>query len=145
MGDDRRKLISRFSLIAGVIALAIVVSALFFLLRSGNPPLAMGDVEGVWRAEGGEKAQVLIRMDGTADLTDVPDGCPSGGAGYYSGPANWAFDTVLDESPGVRFSYELPDTSEGCSVYFSVPRPGEAFFIEDRKEVNYVRDSGSSN
>ncbi|WP_145953709.1 MULTISPECIES: hypothetical protein [Streptomyces] len=143
MGDRRRKFILGWSLIAGVIVLAVVSGALFFLLRSSNPPLAMSDVEGVWRAEGGEKARVLIRVDGTADLADVPDGCLPGGGGHYSGPANWEFDTVLDESPGVRFTYERPDASE-CSVYFAVPKPGEGYFIEDREEVNYVRDSGGS-
>ena len=144
MSNNRSRLFSRFSVIASVIAAALTAGALVLLLKPSSPPLDIDDVEGVWRVEGDEKVQALIRADGTAELANVPDGCPSNGGGYYSGPARWAFDTVLDESPGVRFKYKVPNVTEECSIHFSVVEPGEAFFIEDRNPANYVRNSGGS-
>ncbi|MFJ9434813.1 hypothetical protein ACIRQY_34925 [Streptomyces sp. NPDC101490] len=138
-----RKFTFRASLVAAVTVVAAAI-ALISSIRSNTPALESEDVEGVWRAEGIQRSHVSIRADGTAELNNAPGGCRLGGGGGYSGPAKWVFDTVPDESPGVRFNYQPSGTSEVCSIYFSIPKADRAYFIEDQDLVNYVRDGGGS-
>lgn len=137
-----RKLFRRFSrpsVIGGVAAAVIAVVGVFaFIEVSGRPPLGVGDVEGVWRGDGGESASVSIRRDGTASLYNVPEPCPPSEGGYYSGSASWEFYTVPDESPGILFRF--PGEPKECRLSFSVIEKGSGFFTEDTNNVGYVRD-----
>lgn len=130
---------SRPSFFMGLVAATVAMSGVFVLIRvSSSTPLGVGDVEGVWRGESGERVSVLIREDGTATLQNVPEPCPSKAGGYYSGPAVWEFHTVPDESPGVLFRF--PDTLEECTLSFSIVKAGGGFFTEDQNSIGYVRD-----
>ncbi|GGY65634.1 hypothetical protein GCM10010363_53620 [Streptomyces omiyaensis] len=138
MRSNRRKKLLRFSAFIGTIVAAM--GAYFAFLVPARPPLDVGDVAGNWRAEGNDRvSSVSIKGDGTAVFVNAPDVCPPHDGEYYSGPAEWDFYTVPDESPGVLFRF--PGMSDGCTLSFSLIGPEEAFFTEDPKSIGYLRGS----
>ncbi|MFB7609956.1 hypothetical protein [Streptomyces gardneri] len=146
MTDTARALLRVVGVLAVVVA-AVVGIGLYeiFKVRDYMVPIGVADVEGAWIAEEGNDARLVVREDGTAELT------PEAQANVCGWPAGrdtrviravWTFGDIDDPRLiHLELKYPDPDTAYPCYFDLHVDPDGQAGALGDGRGpyTAYVR------
>lgn len=126
--DDRTRTQLLVASLVGVAVAAVLASFVYGIAVPGTPGngLHVADVEGAWTAEGDSRARLLIRADGSAEVTG--EGQVKGCAALMWGDgrtaeATWVFGDT-DDPRTVHLRLPGPDTASGCSFDLVVDDSG---------------------
>ncbi|MEU3481175.1 hypothetical protein ACI2LO_11460 [Streptomyces sp. NPDC033754] len=136
MTDGARALFRVAGVLAVVVAAAVGIGLYeIFKIRDYMVPIGVADVEGAWTAEEGGDARLVVRGDGTAELTSAAQadvcGWPAGRDTRVIRAA-WTFGDIDDPRLiHLELKYPDPDTAYPCYFDLYVDPDGQAGVIGD--------------
>ncbi|MFE1548196.1 hypothetical protein [Streptomyces sp. NPDC058718] len=144
MTDEARAMLRVAGVLAVVVA-TVVGSGLYeiFKVRDHMVPIDVADVEGTWIAEDHGDARLVVRGDGTAELTREAQAEACGwppGRDTRAIRATWTFGDV-DEPRLIHLElkYPDPDTAYPCYFDLDIDPNGQAGILGDGSYTAYVR------
>ncbi|MFD6891297.1 hypothetical protein [Streptomyces sp. NPDC059957] len=140
LSDSKREFLVVGGLLLLVIGalLGIIVHGLATQDDDDQVPLHVADVEGTWTSEDGTGARLLIRADGSVDVSKEAQ---IGGCGAPMWPdgrtvrAKWAFGDA-DDPRMVNLELRGPEAADACTFDFTVADEGNR---TDDQWRTYVR------
>ncbi|MFE4619934.1 hypothetical protein ACFRJ7_27910 [Streptomyces sp. NPDC056747] len=127
MTDEPRVLL-RVAGVMTVVVVAVAGAGVYDIVADDYAPVPLGvaDVEGTWVAEGGGGARLVVRGNGSAELTREAQVAACGGPPGHdvrAAQATWTFGDA-DEPRVVHLELRDPDTADPCSFEFHVDDSG---------------------
>ncbi|MDV5146457.1 hypothetical protein R1T08_20195 [Streptomyces sp. SBC-4] len=125
---DEPRVLRRVAGVMTVVVVAVVGSGVYDIVADDHDPVPLGvaDVEGAWIAESGSDARLVVRGDGSAELTREAHVAACGGPPEHDGRtarATWVFGDS-DEPRVVHLELRDPDTADPCSCDLHVDDSG---------------------